>query len=94
MGAQFRVALTAVDDRGACTSCSFDEAFDPLDVLEVDVGPDLSLLLTRVTLPNLRSALDESLLERIGDALLHQQSGAGKTHLTRVVVLLDREVDG
>ena len=72
MRAQLGVALSAVDDGGARLSCAIDEAGNTLHVREVDIGADLGLLITRVALTDLRGALDEALLERVGDAFLHE----------------------
>jgi len=79
---------------GAVGLGAIDEALHPLDVLEMDVRADLGVLVARVALPDLRSALAEALGERLGDPALHEQARAREADLTGVVVLLDREIDG
>ena len=88
------VDVAAVRDGRAVAPRPVDEALDPLDVLEVDVGADLGVLVARVALADLRRPLAEALGEGLGDAALHEQPRARQAHLAGVVVLLDGEVDG
>ena len=62
-------------------------------MLEVDIRPDLGFLIARIALLDLRSTLSELCGERLGNALLYEQSSASKAHLAGVVVLLDRELN-
>ena len=94
MRTEGRIYLAPVGDRGSVLASAFNEAGNPFDVREVNIRPDLGRLVARIALRDLCSTLDEPGGERLGDALLHEQPGAGKTYLACVVILLDRKIDG
>ncbi len=56
-------------------------------------GPRSDVGVAGVALAQGGDLVGERLLERIREALVHEQPGAGEADLARVVVLLDRQVD-
>ena len=83
--------MTTKGDCGAVTSRPGYEAVDAVNVISMNIRPDLGLLIAWIPLPNLQGPLGELLGEFGSDTCMHEQSSTCKANLAGVVVLLERQ---